>query len=346
MSALDVSDGKPRRKRRRWLNPFGRGQSPGGRMFRALFWLVVLLLLASPIICWYEYQKAFTAYFDSVPASAKSGKTADRPPQGVVFTDTLIVMGERMLVSWLPNDVIYPTIFLDNPQNFQLGQLEGMRYSTRVLRDKLSRQRTTDKIDPFANRAFTDFSNNPHFWIFPSAESKFIDGVKALEKYREGLKKGTSHFYPRADNLIELLDQFTSLLGGVNTRLANAPRDQETRLSEETAGDQYSQGERRQRVQVPWTQVDDNFYFARGVAYALRQVLMAVRWEFSEILRIKRSDELMNSIVEDMSLANFEPLMVLNGSRDSVFSNHSLKLMATLENARQKMINLQQMLEN
>ena len=114
-----------------------------------------------------------------------------------------------------------------------------------------------------------------------------------MEKYRQGLEKGTSHFYPRADNLIELLDQFTSLLGGVNTRLANAPRDRETRLSEETAGDQYSQGERRQRVQVPWMQIDDNFYFARGVAYALRQVLMAVRWEFSEILRIKRSDELM-----------------------------------------------------
>ena len=53
----------------------------------------------------------------------------------------------------------------------------------------------------------------------------------------------------------------------------------------------------------------------------------------------------MDSIVEDLRLADFEPMMVLNGSRDSIFANHSLKLMATLENVRQKMINLQQMLE-
>ena len=182
MSALDVSDGKPRRKRRRWLNPFGRGQSPGGRMFRALFLLVVLLLLASPVICWYEYQNAFPAYFDPVPAPAKSGKAVDRPPRGVVFTDTLIVMGKGMLNSWLPNDVIYPTIFLDNPQNFQLGQLEGMRYSTRVLRDKLSRQRTTDKIDPFANRAFTDFSKQSAFLDIPL-------GGEQIHRRRKGFGK-------------------------------------------------------------------------------------------------------------------------------------------------------------
>ncbi len=63
------------------------------------------------------------------------------------------------------------------------------------------------------------------------------------------------------------------------------------------------------------------------------------------MLQIKRSGELMASIVDDLRLADFEPLVVLNGSRDSIFANHSLKLMATLENVRQKMINLQQMLE-
>jgi len=96
---------------------------------------------------------------------------------------------------------------------------------------------------------------------------------------------------------------------------------------------------------VPWTQIDDNFYFARGVAYAMFEMMLAVRWEFRDVLQIKRSSELMDSIVQDLRLADFEPMVVLNGSRDSIFANHSLKLMATLENVRQKMINLQQMLE-
>jgi hypothetical protein len=53
----------------------------------------------------------------------------------------------------------------------------------------------------------------------------------------------------------------------------------------------------------------------------------------------------MDTVIEDLALADFEPLLVLNGSRDSVFANHSLMLMATLEDVRQKLINLQQMLE-
>ena len=155
----------------------------------------------------------------------------------------------------------------------------------------------------------------------------------------------TSHFYARADNLIELLEQLTSLLGGVNTRLSNAPRDWSVRLSEETAGDRYTQGEKIKRVHVPWREIDDNFYFARGVSYAVRQVMMAVEWEFGDILKMKRSEELLRNVVEELALANFEPLLVLNGSRDSIFANHSLKLVATLEDVRQKMINLQHMLE-
>jgi hypothetical protein len=254
-------------------------------------------------------------------------------------------MARDMQLAWLPNDLIYPTVLLDNPQSFQLGQLEVLRYATRVLRDKLSRQRTTDKIDPEADKAFTAFSNNPHLWLWPSFESKLAAGAKALEAYRRGLGRDESHFYPRADNLIELLDQLTSLLGGENTRLANAPPDRAERLSEETAGDQFLSGERRRVVQVPWLEVDNNFYHARGVAYALRQVLLAVKWEFREILEVKRSGELMDTVIEDLALADFEPLLVLNGSRDSVFANHSLMLMATLEDVRQKLINLQQMLE-
>ena len=332
----------------RWFNPFASEISGASRIFRAVLLILLLYFVCAPFVMWYEYQRAFPPFFDPRPTAGDSGQkdaAKAKVAAGVVFSDTLIIMVNNMLESWLPNDLIYPTILLDNPQNFQIGQLEVVRYSTRVLRDKLSRQRTTDKIDPAADRAFTDFSNNPELWIFPSAESKFRDGVKSLEEYRSGLEKGTSFFYPRADNLIELLDQLTSLLGGENTRLANAPRDWDLRLSEETAGDRYSEGEKVQKIKVPWTKIDDNFYHARGVAYALRQVMMAVRWEFSEILRIKRSGELLDNVIEELALANFEPLFVLNGSRDSIFANHSLKLMATLEDVRQKLINLQHMLE-
>jgi len=335
-------DEHPQDGNKGWLNPLAGDIGPVRRVWRLCLVLVLLYFLAAPFIMFYNYRRVFPPSFDLTPALTEGAQT---PADGVLFTDTLIRLTRQMVQAWLPNDLIYPTVLMDNPQNFQLGQLEVLRYSTRVLRDKLSRQRTTDKIDPHADRAFTDFSNNPRLWVFPSYESKLKDGIKALTSYRKGLDDGVSHFYPRADNLIELLDQLTSLLGGENTRLANAPRDREERLSVETAGDQYTSGEKLKRTRVPWLEIDDNFYHARGVAYALRQVLMAVRWEFREILKIKRSQELMDTVLEDLALADFEPMMVLNGDRDSVFANHSLKLMATLEEVRQKLINLQAMLE-
>ena len=336
---------RPELGRTAWFNPLASGLSPLGRAGRIILWAFFLYVISAPFIMWYEYNRAFPPFFNPIPAQGNALESQKAVPPGEVFTGTIITLSRGMLKAWLPNDVIYPTVLLDNPQNFQMGQLEIIRYSTRVLRDKLSRQRTTDKIDPQADRAFTDFSNNPHLWIFPAAEAKFNDGIQALQAYRQGLPKGASHFYPRADNLIELLEQYTSLLGGVDTRLANAPRDVGKRLSEETAGDSTQQGEQMLKVAVPWSQIDDNFYFARGVAYAMFEMMLAVRWEFRDVLQIKRSSELMDSIVEDLRLADFEPMMVLNGSRDSIFANHSLKLMATLENVRQKMINLQQMLE-
>ncbi len=335
----------------RWwwrLNPLAGGLGPAGRIMRAAVAALILYLLCAPLIMWYEYNRAFPAFFDPAPAASKgqdAGAGQAAPAKGTIFAGALITMSERMLSAWLPNDVFYPSVLLDNPQNFQLGQLEVMRYATRVLRDKLSRQRTTDRIDPEADRAFTSFSNNPFAWVFPSAEYKFNDGVKALQKYRVGLEQGASAFYPRADNFIELLDQLTSLLGGVDTRLANAPREGSVRMSEETAGDPYLKGEQMVQAKTPWAQIDDNFYFARGVAYGIREVLAAARYEFRDVIRLKRSQELVDSVIEELGLADFEPVFVLNGSRDSIFANHSLSLMATLEDVRQKMISLQHMLE-
>lgn len=322
------------------FNPFNRRDRGLWRAFKALLLLALIYTAVAFPICVYEYQRAFPPFWNPSPAKLKPA-----PKPGQVFASVLIRLSQNLSRAWLPNDVFYFTIWLDNPQNFQLGQLEALRYASRVLRDKLSRQRTTDKIDPVADRVFVSLSNDPlRFW-FPSFESKLKAALKALKDYRQGLAKGSSHFYPRADNLIELLDQMTSLLGGVNTKLANAPRDVGMKLSEETAGDRYSQGEQPVRVRVPWHRIDDNFYFARGVAYALRQILVAVHWEWREIIAIKKSGELLSNVIVELGRANFEPLLVLNGSRDSLFANHSLKLQATLENVRQKLINLQQMLE-
>ena len=259
--------------------------------------------------------------------------------KGVYFVKANQALVERMLDRWLPNDIFWPTIFLDNMPNFQLGKLEVVRYNTRVLRDNLTRMRTTDKLDPYAENAFTSFSNDPYKWMFPSAESKWKDGYESLKKYYENLVSGTSTFYPRADNLVQLLDQYLSLMGGVNTKLVSAAR--ETRKS--TLKDKENpvdMDEDKSDLVIPWHEIDDNFYYAQGVAYSLHLSFKAIKRDFYSVLQDKNCLNMVDKIIDDLGRCNFEPLFIFNGDPDSIFANHSLNLSGIFNDARQKISSL------
>jgi hypothetical protein len=263
-------------------------------------------------------------------------ENVDPKVKGAYFVRTNQALVKQMMDNWLPNDILWPTVFLDNMPNFQIGMLEGVRYNVRVLRDNLSRMRTTDKLDPHAEAAFTSLSNDPYKWWFPSAESKWKAGYAHLEAFYQGLLKGNSNFYPRADNLVELLSQYASLMGGVNTRLINAPGD----VKETVAAEGKEAGVRVVEIDIPWYQVDDNFYYAQGVAYALYESFEAIKIDFIEVLTDKNSVTLVDKILENLGRCHFEPLIVFNGDPESIFANHSLNLSGVFNDARQKVNSL------
>ena len=264
----------------------------------------------------------------------------DKGVRGTAFIRTNQILIEQMSGNWLPNDIIWPTVLLDNMPNFQIGQLEVVRYNIRVLRDNLSRMRTTDKLDPFAEGAFTSLSNDPYKWLLPSAESKWKLGLKNLDSFYRDLLEGKSHFYPRADNLVELLGQYASLMGGANTRLINAPRDIDKSLAVEEQDRENSEGPKMVDIDIPWYNIDDNFYYAQGVAYALYESFKAIRIDFIDILKDKNSVRLVDKILENLDRCRFEPLIVFNGDPESIFANHSLNLSGMFNDARQKVNSL------
>ena len=260
--------------------------------------------------------------------------------KGAYFIKTNQALSKQMFKNWLPNDIFWPTVLLDNIPNFQIGELEVVRYNVRVLRDNLSRMRTTDTLDPHAEEAFTAFSNNPYKWWFPSAESKWKLGHKHLEHFFRNLLSGKSTFYPRADNLVELLNQYASLMGGVNTRLINAPSDIKKTLSVEETKKGTSKGPEFVDIDIPWYKIDDNFYYAQGVAYALYASFKAIRIDFIEVLNDKNCVKLVDKILENLGRCDFEPLLIFNGDPDSIFANHSLNLSGVFNDARQKINSL------
>ena len=265
-------------------------------------------------------------------------ENVDKGIRGAHFVRVNQVLIKEMANNWLPNDLFWPTALLDNMPNFQLGELEVARYNVRVLRDNLSRMRTTDKLDHQAEAAFTSLSNDPYKWWFPSAESRWRLSYDYLEVYYRNLASGRSQFYPRADNLIELLNQYLSLMGGANTRLINAPRDIVSTVALEEQKEKAPSSV--VDIDIPWRQIDDNFYYAQGVAFALYESFRAIKVDFLEVLTDKNSVALVDKILEILGRCQFEPLIVFNGDPDSIFANHSLNLSGLFNDARQKINSL------
>lgn len=295
--------------------------------------LVPLIISVLIIFCLFVMIK------NSIKPDPVDLSTITDDKKGVYYVKANQLIIEQMMDNWIPNDMFWPTVFLDNMPNFQLGQLEVVRYNTRVLRDNLTRMRTTDKLDSFAESAFTSLSNDPYKWWFPSAESKWKLGYESLEQYYDNLTSGKSTFYPRADNLIQLLDQYLSLMGGVNTRLIAAAGDtRPVSLTEEDVI--YDMGPDGTEIEIPWREIDDNFYYAQGVAYAMHLSFEAIRKDFYAVLQDKNSIILVDKIIENLSRCNFEPLIVFNGDPDSIFANHSLNLSGIFNDARQKINSL------
>jgi len=260
----------------------------------------------------------------------------DTDVKGCAFIRTNQILIENMHENWMPNDYFWPTVLLDNMPNFQIGELEVIRYNVRVLRDNLSRMRTTDNLSPTAETAFTSLSNDPYKWWFPSAEGKLNQAHKNLGIFYQDLMTGKSHFYPRADNLIELLNQYVSLMGGANTRLINAPRDINRVLDLEEKQIEGNQTVKMVDTHIPWYKIDNNFYYAQGVAYALYESFKAIRIDFIDVLKDKNSLKLTDKIIETLGRCYFEPLVVFNGAPGSIFANHSLNLSGVFNDARQK----------
>ncbi len=300
-------------------------------IIRQILYLVIpALVLLTVIVMFTNSTKPDRIRLDNV----------DNKIKGAAFIKTNQGLVDQIRENWLPNDLYWPTVFLDNMPNFQIGELEVVRYNVRCLRDNLSRMRTTDKLDPFAEGAFTALSNDPYKWWFPSAESKWKGASENLDAYYQDLVSGKSHFYPRADNLVELLSQYASLMGGANTRLINAPPDMDEVLAVDEEEKHSTGAAKMVDIDIPWHLIDDNFYYAQGVAYALFASFKAIRIDFIDVLKDKNSIQLVDKILEDLMRCDFEPIVVFNGNPASVFANHSLNLSGVFNDARLKVDSL------
>lgn len=278
----------------------------------------------------------------------------EKPITGVATTTMLIKAVDTLLDKpggYLSNDITPPSVFLDNMPNWEFGVLQQVRDLAKAMRNDYSRSQTQSLADPDLEKAEPLFNNDSDKWMFPSSEGRYSEGRDALQLYLDKLtdaSKQDAQFYARADNLNEWLGLVEKRLGSLSQRLS-ASRPQ-IRVNTDLAGDsnasQSTQAQTEIRAKTSWWKIDDNFYEARGTAWALIHFLRAAEVDFRQVLLDKNALVSLQQIIRELE-ATQQPIyspMILNGSGMGVFANHSLVMSSYITRANAAIADLRQLL--
>ena len=324
-----------------------------GFLMRPLVALPFVLVLLLLILGWYWSREPDLMMLKS-PSTEYATEQGVKPVIGYATTQMMVQAVDTLLNKpggYLSNDISPPGVFLDNMPNWEFGVLQQVRDLAKALRNDYSRSQTQSVADQDLELAEPRFSVNSEAWIFPSAEGEYGAGNESLVKYLERLSdtsQRNAQFYARADNLNEWLSLVEKRLGSLSQRLS-AARPQ-TRLNTDLAGDanaqQSTEVEDEVVANVSWFQIDDNFYEARGTAWALIHFLKAAEQDFNPVLKDKNAIPTLRQIIRELEATQqsmYSP-MVLNGSGLGFFANHSLVMSSYIARANAAIADLRSLL--
>jgi hypothetical protein len=228
--------------------------------------------------------------------------------KGITFTLALAkIMADEVnksLFGWRPNTIIFGKMALtDNVNNLQLGVLEVARRTAIVLNENMTRFAVTENHNIQVNEAMNFLMVSPDKYWFPSASGKYREAIQDLEMYAKDLHLGRSHFYSRVDNLMVLFSNYRDILGSCYYNLV---KDTEADGSP-----------------VSWFKTDDYFYFSKGVAVSMAEMLEAVKEDFHDELQKKNTHKLLEDAIHALHAAShLSPWVVTNGAKDGILANH------------------------
>jgi hypothetical protein len=274
---------------------------------------------------------------------------------GSYTTSAVIAAMETLLNKrggYLSNDIMPPSLWLDNIPNWEFGVLVQVRDLSRSMRNDFSRSQSQSAEDVDLIVAEPKFNFDTRSWILPASESVYQEGIDALYGYLARLQNPgnpNAQFYARADNLQEWLGQVEKRLGSLSQRLSASVG--QVRLNTDLAGDadavQSTETASQVSVKTPWTEIDDVFYEARGAAWALVHFLKAVERDFEQVLQKKNALISLRQIIRELE-ATQDPIwspMILNGSGFGLFANHSLVMASYISRANAAVIDLGELLK-
>ena len=310
----------------------------------------MLIQICSLIVYPLPVCKSFAFWVNEKPSAGAASTVI-----GYSTADTLVRVAETLLDKpggYLSNDIMPPSVFLDNIPSWEIGVLQQVRDLARVTRNDYSRSQSQSREDPDLALAEPKIFFDHDSWIFPPTESEYRTAIEGFKSYRDRLGSGdddAAQFFARADNLREWLAQVEKRLGSLSRRLGDSVVTDviNTDLAGDRAADASSQLPDQVNVRTSWFEIDDIFFEARGTAWALVHFFRAAQFDFSAVLADKNAEASVRQIIRELE-ASLQPLqspIILNGGGYGLFANHSLVMANYLARANAAVINLRELLD-
>lgn len=287
------------------------------------FWKIMLVAVSLFLIFYYSIGGQFAENID-----VKTGYQLQKESSSVFETAqsmSFLIKREVDEKMWTPNlPVIFPAYVLDNMPNFQIGILSAVKDIASAMRKF---ENNTEAQNKNIRKAYELLSYSPKVWLMsrqgtfklaPSSNSQYRKAAKELYKFNHD---GT--FVPLATDL-------DKLLRGMGASLMKIVRLNEE-YQQEKSGDWLD------------TKADDLFYYAKGYAFATWQMSRVISVDFRTVIIEKDLYEEWTYLVSALQkAAEFEPLVVRNGSGSALFtpnhlimqSHYLLKAAIVAENMR------------
>ncbi len=314
---------------------------------------MALLFIAGYLISIYWSLEPDPVAIHHEQAWKKNGNEKERIT-GYTIVSTLAGVIEVLLDKpggFLGNDIMPPSVFMDNMPAFEYGALIQSRDLTRSLRKEFSRSQSQSVEQEDLQLTEPKIHMAHGKWLLPSPEGEYRDSIAALRAYLDKLSDPNypnSQFYARADNLREWLGEVSNRLGSYSQRLSASVGQERinTDLAGDSAASQSTGAAINLRIKTPWFEIDDEFYEARGACWALSQFLRAVEIDFAEVLAKKNAQTSLKQIIRELDATQetvWSP-MILNGNGFGFVANHSLVMASYISRANAAIIDLRELL--
>jgi hypothetical protein len=227
----------------------------------------------------------------------------------------------------ISNDVFFPGVWMDNIPNWESGALIQIRAYVGAVKSDLKKG---DLYDVFQS-AYQLLMIPHQSWRIPSVESEYRKAGERIESAINHPRKTTKKLSKKA---------FKSWLVGVEKDIDNKVYELISNRSFMSDGEQDIEELKRKDLMISGSSrlnVDNVFYQARGMSWAIIQILEAAVLDYDGIID-KSELEDIRSIVTYLKLTQnklWSPV-VLNGDGMGVLANHSITLASYLNQANKK----------